>query len=176
MGQHFWEINLGIFVTLALGRAMHVKGKPLPSWAGGIVIVLALGMLYNHYGTLKGLETAVGLLAFLGALKTAEIVKKRDFLAQLLMSELLLVGHLLSTDSLMAVLYLLAVNFLVFWVLMAFHGDDEKERWSMGALKFYAKIFVFFSDSGGWIFFYFSPLAHCQIFCSGGCAGFTDGI
>ena len=164
MGQHFWEINAGIIVTLALGRYMHVKGRPLPSWAGGVVIALALSMLYNRYETLKGLETAVGLLAFLGALKTAEIVKKRDFLAQLLMSELLLTGHLLSTDSLITVLYLLAVNFLVFWVLMAFHGDDEKERWSRGILKFYTKIFVFSLLLAVGFFFVFPRLPIAKFF------------
>ena len=164
MGQHFWETNIGIFVTLALGRAMHIKGKPLSSWAGGVVIVLALSMLYSRYGTLKGLETAVGLLAFLGALKTAEIVKKRDFLAQLLMSELLLVGHLLSTDSLIAVFYLLAVNFFVFWVLMAFHGDGEKERWSLGVLKFYIKIFAFSLFLAVGFFFIFPRLPIAKFF------------
>ena len=164
MGQHYWEINIGIFATLALGRLMHVKGRPLPSWAGGIVIILALIMLYNRYGTLKGLETAMGLLAFLGALKTAEIVKKRDFLAQLLMSELLLTGHLLSTDSLSTVLYLLAVNFLVFWVLMAFHGDDEKSRWSFVALKFYTKVFVFSVFLAIGFFFVFPRLPIAKFF------------
>ena len=164
MGQHFWEINVGIVITLALGRFMHVKGRPLPTWAGGVVIVLALSMLYNRYETLKGLEVAVGLLAFLGGLKTAEIVKKRDFLAQLLMSELLLTGHLLSTDSLMAVLYLLAVNFLVFWVLMAFYGDDEKERWSVGVLKFYIKIFVFSLCLAVGFFFIFPRLPIAKFF------------
>ena len=164
MGQHFWEINVGVLLTLALGRAMHVRGRALSYWAGGIVIAVALGMLYNRYGTLKGLETAVGLLAFLGALKTAEIVKKRDFLAQLLMSELLLIGHLLSTDSLMAVLYLLAVNFLVFWVLMAFHGDDEKERWSPKALKFYVKVFAFSLILAVGCFFVFPRLPISKFF------------
>ena len=164
MGQHFWEINVGILLTLALGRAMHVKGRPLPYWASGIIISIALSILYNKYGTLKGLETAVGLLAFLGALKTAEIVKKRDFLAQLLMSELLLVGHLLSTDSLMAVLYLLAVNFLIFWVLMAFHGEDARDRWSTRALKFYAKVFGFSLVLAVGFFFIFPRLPISKFF------------
>ena len=62
-------------------------------------------------------------------------------MAQLLMSELLLVGHLLSTDSLITVLYILAVNFLLFWVLMAFYGNDERDRWSAKTLRVYGKIF-----------------------------------
>ena len=164
MGQHFWEINLGVFATLALGRFMHVRGKPLPYWAGGIIIVTALALLYNRYETLKGLETAVGLLAFLGALKTAEIVKKRDLLAQLLMSELLLTGHLLSTDSLAAVLYLLAVNFLIFWVLMAFQGNEEGERWSSKALRFYVKVFAFSLVLAVGFFFIFPRLPISKFF------------
>ena len=140
MGQHFWEVNVGILATLVLGRVMHLKGRPLSSLTSGAIIVSALFLLYYKYGTLKGLEVAVGLLAFLGALKTAEIVKKRDFLAQLLMSELLLTGHLLSTDSLITVLYILAVNFLIFWTLMAFYGDDERDRWSAKTLRIHSKI------------------------------------
>ena len=164
MGQHFWEVNLGIFFILALGRFMHVRGRTLPYWMGGIIIIGALGLLYNRYGTLKGLETAVGLLAFLGALKTAEIVKKRDLLAQLLMSVLLLTGHLLSTDSLMAVIYLLMVNFLVFWVLMAFHGNDEKDRWSSKTLRFYSKVFAFSLVLAVGFFFVFPRLPIAKFF------------
>ena len=141
VGQHFWEINAGILATLVLGRMMHIRGCALPSWAGGAIIVSALFLLYNKYGTLKGLEVGVGLLAFLGALKTAEIVKKRDFLAQLLISELLLTGHLLSSDSLITVLYILAVNFLIFWTLMAFYGNDERDRWSPKTLRIHSKLF-----------------------------------
>ena len=166
MDQHSPAINGGLGLLAMVGWGMRRTKKHFPSWLRGVVVLLGVFLIYLQYGTLRGMTTGVGILAFLGLLKTTEMSSKRDFMVFLLILELLLVGHLLSEDSLAMLLYVLAVSFLLFAALLIFHQNENLRQFDRYKIKIYGKIFAFSVFLAVGLFFLFPRLQVGNIFAN----------
>ena len=81
-------------------------------------LILSSAIIYTQYSSLRGLEPGLGLLSLVTLIKVMELNDKRDHYLFYFMSVVMLIGHLLVVDSLMAVFYILFISIYLFFLMM----------------------------------------------------------
>jgi protein-glutamine gamma-glutamyltransferase len=118
-------------LTLAMKFWMEPRGYRLRSIALKLILAaVTVGAIYLSYGTLKGVEPAISLLAVLVSLKILEAHTAREFQVMVMMAWVLcLCGFLLSQD--LAIAFCLFVAFaLLIAALIQFHrGSSPGPFW-----------------------------------------------
>ena len=140
-------------------------------------VALSTIAVFQNFGSLKGLEAGTGLLSILAVIKLFEMKKPRDFYIFILIIELLLVGHLLSADSLAVLIYVLALSLILFNFLSVFNKKNEfyidKER-----IQITLKVFLYSIPLALILFFAFPRLYLGNLFTSSlndqGLMGFSE--
>jgi transglutaminase-like putative cysteine protease len=118
-------------LALAMKFWMEPRGYRLRSFVLKLILAaVAVGAIFLSYGTLKGVEPAVSLLAVLVSLKILEAHTAREFQVMVMMAWVLcLCGFLLSQD--LAIAFCLFVAFaLLIAALIQFHrGSSPGAFW-----------------------------------------------
>jgi len=165
----------GIGVVLSL--ILNQKNIQLPMFLRYGFVAISTIAVFRSFGSLKGLEAGTGLLSILAVIKLFEMKKPRDFFIFVLIIELLLVGHLLSADSLAVLVYVLVLSIVLFYFLSVFNKQNEfyvdKER-----LKVTGKVFLYSVPLAMILFFAFPRLYLGNLFTSNvkdkGLMGFSE--
>jgi protein-glutamine gamma-glutamyltransferase len=117
MGQHPSEMTIILSLILAVAWAVKLVGIKYDRWLKILLIGASFGLVYVIHETLRGLLPGVAFLSLMSAVKTFELNDKRDHYIFLMLSILVLVGHLLSVDSLLFVGYMIFLGFVFFLLL-----------------------------------------------------------
>ncbi len=83
-----------------------------------VSLIVSSAIIYTQYSSLRGLEPGLGLLSLVTLIKVMELNEKRDHYLFYFMSVVVLIGHLLVVDSLMAVFYILFISIYLFFLMM----------------------------------------------------------
>ncbi|MCO4793702.1 MAG: DUF3488 domain-containing protein [Bacteriovoracaceae bacterium] len=149
----------------------------LPRLLRYFFIIVSTVLVFRSFGSLKGLEAGKGLLSILAVIKLFEMKKPRDFFMFVLIVELLLVGHLLSSESLAVLAYVAGLSLVLFYYLAVFNTNHEfsldKER-----IKITLKVFLASIPLALVLFFSFPRLYLGNFFISNiddkGMMGFSE--
>lgn len=165
--------GIGVFLALILNQ----KNIQLPMILRYGFVAISTIAVFRSFGSLKGLEAGTGLLSILAVIKLFEMKKPRDFFIFVLIVELLLVGHLLSADSLAVLVYVLVLSVILFYFLSVFNKQHEfhldKER-----IQITLKVFLYSVPLALILFFAFPRLYLGNLFTSNvkdkGLMGFSE--
>ena len=163
--QHTLEIHSLVISIFLIGLVLHRKKKNLPPLirfgflSGGVLLI------FQQYGTLRGLETGVGLLTFLGILKTTELASSKDVFICFLISKLLLIGHLLSEDSLAYLPYVMICSLFLFIALFSSFNKKSFVQEKEG-LVFCLKTLIYSIPLGVALFLMFPRIPVGNLFAS----------
>ena len=118
-------------LALAMKFWMEPKGYRLRSTILKLILaVVTLGAIFFSYGTLKGIEPAVSLLAVLVSLKILEAHTAREFQVVVMMAWVLcLCGFLLSQDLAIAVCLFVAFALLIAALVQFHRGSSPGPFW-----------------------------------------------
>lgn len=154
--------NLGLLGLMSclffISTLRHYFKFTLPKISSVILLGVCIGSVFHVYGTLKGHEPGVSLLSLLAILKSFELSKQRDLFIFGLIIELLLVGHLLTSESLFYVVYIFSISFFLFLVLMAFHKNEALSKFNKKKIRVLVQIFIFSLPAAALMFFLFPRL------------------
>ncbi len=177
LGQHNTTTlaisGIGVLLSLILNH----KNIQLPMLFRYGFVAFSTIAVFRSFGSLKGLEAGTGLLSILAVIKLFEMKKPRDFFIFVLIVELLLVGHLLSADSLAVLVYVVFLSVILFYFLSVFNKKNEfhldKER-----VKITLKVFLYSVPLAAILFFAFPRLYLGNLFTSNvkdkGLMGFSE--
>jgi protein-glutamine gamma-glutamyltransferase len=138
--QHSLLILIGMFSLTLLASYIHYKKKTLPKYIRYFFLIFSVVLVNVEYGSWRGLIPGLSLLSFLSVIKIFEIKNKRDFYIFLLLAELSLVGHLLSVESLLMLIYVVFMNFLLF--LLLGYAQQEDEHFDKKKFIIFSRIFT----------------------------------
>ncbi len=118
-------------LALAMKFWMEPKGYRLRSTILKLILAaVTLGAIFFSYGTLKGIEPAVSLLAVLVSLKILEAHTAREFQVVVMMAWVLcLCGFLLSQDLAIAVCLFVAFALLIAALVQFHRGSSPGAFW-----------------------------------------------
>jgi len=143
MGQVSLLINAAMFFFVTLSIWQESGERKIPKIMRGLLLVCSLALVFDDYGTLRGLEPGVAALSLLAALKTFELGTKRDFFLFVLIVELALVGHVLTVDDLYMVSYVIILSIALFGLLFTFHSGDRAMNWTKARRRAFGQIFLY---------------------------------
>jgi transglutaminase-like putative cysteine protease len=118
-------------LALALKFWMEPRGYRLRSFVLKLILAAAtVGAIFLNYGTLKGVEPAVSLLAVLVSLKILEAHTAREFQVMVMMAWVLcLCGFLLSQDLAIAFCLFVAFALLIASLVQFYRGSAPGAFW-----------------------------------------------
>src|SRR5438876_1628532 len=118
-------------LALALKFWMEPKGYRLRSFVLKLILAaVTVGAIFLSYGTLKGVEPAVSLLAVLVSLKILEAHTAREFQVMMMMAWVLcLCGFLLSQDLAIALCLFVAFALLIAALIQFHRGSSPGVFW-----------------------------------------------
>src|SRR5204862_2737466 len=118
-------------LALALKFWMEPKGYRLRSFVLKLILAaVTVGAIFLSYGTLKGIEPAVSLLAVLVSLKILEAHTAREFQVMVMMAWVLcLCGFLLSQDLAIALCLFVAFALLIAALIQFHRGSSPGAFW-----------------------------------------------
>ena len=118
-------------LALALKFWMEPKGYRLRSFVLKLILAaITVGAIFLSYGTLKGVEPAVSLLAVLVSLKILEAHTAREFQVMVMMAWVLcLCGFLLSQDLAIALCLFVAFALLIAALIQFHRGSSPGAFW-----------------------------------------------
>ncbi|TNE96285.1 MAG: DUF3488 domain-containing protein [Deltaproteobacteria bacterium] len=177
LGQHNSVTLIISGVGVLLSLILNQKNIQLPILLRYGFVAFSTIAVFRSFGSLKGLEAGTGLLSILAVIKLFEMKKPRDFFIFVLIIELLLVGHLLSADSLAVLIYVLVLSVILFYFLSIFNKKNEfhldRER-----IKITLKVFLYSIPLAAILFFAFPRLYLGNLFTSNvkekGLMGFSE--
>jgi protein-glutamine gamma-glutamyltransferase len=177
LGQHNSVTLMISGVGVLLSLILNQKNIQLPILLRYGFVAFSTIAVFRSFGSLKGLEAGTGLLSILAVIKLFEMKKPRDFFIFVLIIELLLVGHLLSADSLAVLIYVLVLSVILFYFLSIFNKKNEfhldRER-----IKITLKVFLYSIPLAAILFFAFPRLYLGNLFTSNvkekGLMGFSE--
>lgn len=180
MNQVSLRINSAMFFFVTLSIWQESGQRRIPTILRGLLLICSLALVFDDYGTLRGLEPGVAALSLLAALKTFELSTKRDFFLFVLIVELALVGHVLTVDDLYMVSYVVILSVSLFGLLFTFHSGDRAMNWTKARRKVFGQIFLYSLPLALGLFLVFPRLTLGNLFFNtinkSGASGFSDEI
>jgi protein-glutamine gamma-glutamyltransferase len=125
-------------LALALKFWMEPRGYRLRSFILKVILAaVTIGAIFLSYGTLKGIEPSISLLALLVSLKILEAHTAREFQVMVMMAWVLcLCGFLLSQDLGIAVCLFIAFALLIAALIQFHRGSSPGAFWLPLAMTF----------------------------------------
>jgi transglutaminase-like putative cysteine protease len=130
-GQLTGWVPFFFLLALALKFWMEPRGYRFRSFALKLILAaVTVGAIFLSYGTLKGVEPAISLLAVLVSLKILEAHTAREFQVVVMMAWVLcLCGFLLSQDFVMAFCLFVAFALLIAALIQFHRGASPGAFW-----------------------------------------------
>lgn len=142
-------------------------GKSLVTIVRVLTLAVSCAIIYTQYSSLRGLEPGLGLLSLVTLIKVLELNDKRDHYLFYFMSVVMLIGHLLVVDSLMAVFYILFISIYLF-SLMMFSFDLKNEALRSKKMIFDLVLIFLISVPQAFLLFFIFPRFYVGGYSFGG--------